>query len=632
MKNFFKFDFSHFKGDTFGGLTASIVALPLALAFGVQSGMGAAAGLYGAFIIGVLAALFGGTPTQISGPTAPMTVISALLIAELLLVFNGDLTSALPTILIIFLLAGLLELSFGILGIGTYIKYIPYPVVSGFMTGIGVIILITQIFPLFGYVPIQDQQLIEQFKPQAEEVILNKILQEEVGEGSLRLENFKETVLRAQTIDEAEVLRESRILVKGETSGVLGSLKYFPHAIRNIKWLEFLLALLTIFIIYGFKRVTTKVPSTLVALLLVSIAAIVMGLEVRTIKDIGEIPLGFPSLQLSIFSEFEISSVLPYLTTALTLAMLGAIDSLLTSVVADNITKTKHDSNQELIGQGIGNSVVALFGGIPGAGATIRTVVNINSGGKTRLSGVIHGLFLLLILMVLGPLASNIPLAVLAGILITVGIGVMDYKGLRAIRKIPRTDAIVMIVVLVLTVFLDLIQAVGIGVVLAALMFMQKMGDVTSNSSRVVTLGQEENDKLWKDERNFPKKFKAAIYIKHLNGPLFFGYTNDFQQMMTQIPDSASHLILRMDKVPYIDQSGLFALDDTLIELVNKKDIVPLIVGIKEQPFYLLQRIDIVPNLVPEAHIFETFDDCVRWIEGHIQDRANPTSYVDGVG
>lgn len=632
MKNFFKFDFSHIKGDAFGGLTAGIVALPLALAFGVQSGMGAAAGLYGAFIIGVIAAIFGGTPTQISGPTAPMTVISALLVAQLLLAYDGNLQAALPTILIIFFLAGILELSFGIFGIGKYIKYIPYPVVSGFMTGIGVIILITQIFPLFGYVPSQDQELINQFKPQAEEVILDKILKDEAGEGILVLENFEETVRRAQKIDEAEILRESKVLVNGETGGVLGSLKYFPRALKNINWLEFILALITIFIIYGFKRITTKIPSTLVALLLVSVAAIGINLDVRTIKDIGEIPLGFPPLQLGIFSGFEITSVLPYITTALTLAMLGAIDSLLTSVVADNITKTKHNSNQELIGQGIGNSVAALFGGIPGAGATIRTVVNISSGGKTRISGVIHGLLLLLILLVLGPLASNIPLAVLAGILITVGIGVMDYKGLRTVRKIPKTDAIVMIVVLILTVFLDLIQAVGIGVVLAALMFMKKMGEVTSDSSRVVTLGHEENDRLWTDERNFPRKFKEEVYIKHLNGPLFFGYTNDFQQVMTQIPDTASHLILRMDKVPYIDQSGVFALDDTLLELINQKNVVPLIVGIKEQPLYLLQRIDIVPDLIPEEHIFDTFDECIRWIEGHVQDDVNQVGDVDNVG
>ena len=230
---------------------------------------------------------------------------------------------------------------------------------------------------------------------------------------------------RAERITEEEILREAETLAKNDSSGVLGAIKTLPRALKGINWLELILGLVTIFIIFGFKKITTKVPSTLVALLVVTIGAIALKLDYRPIE---EIPSGFPIPNLDIFAKFSIGQISPYVFTALTLAFLGAIDSLLTSVVADNMTKTKHKPNQELIGQGIGNSVAAIFGGLPGAGATIRTVVNISSGGTTRLSGMIASVLLLVVLLALGPIASQIPAAVLAGILITVGIGVMDYK------------------------------------------------------------------------------------------------------------------------------------------------------------------------------------------------------------
>lgn len=620
MKNLFKFDFSNIKGDVLGGITAGIVALPLALAFGVQSGLGAAAGLYGAFIIGTVASFFGGTPTQISGPTAPMTVISALLIGGILAANNGELSAALPIILTIFLLAGLLEIVFGIIGIGSYIKYIPYPVVSGFMTGIGVIILITQIFPLLGYIPNNDKELVNNFVPKAEEVLLDKILQEEAGEGILVLENFEETVKRGKLVTPEDIEKEAKLLTKTDASGVIGSLKYLPRAIKNINWIEFLLALASIVIIYGFKRITTTIPSALVALVVITGVVLGFGMDVRMIKDIGEIPSGFPPFKSSIFTNFSLTAILPFIGTVFTLALLGAIDSLLTSVVADNMTKTKHSSNQELIGQGIGNSVSALFGGIPGAGATIRTVVNINAGGKTRISGIIAGLLLLMILLVLGPLASNIPLPVLAGILITVGIGVMDYKGLKAIPKMPKGDVFVMLLVLFLTVFLDLIQAVGIGVVISALIFMKKMSDVTNNQSKIIDWNDSNlAEKPWSDEKDLPKKLQEEVFIKHLNGPLFFGYTSDFQRIMTQIPIASKVVIIRMDKVPYIDQSGLFTLEDVLIDLVNK-DIQVLFTGLKKQPEYRLKSIGIIPDLVPETQVFDKFKDCLDWVNKNVED------------
>jgi len=606
MKNLF--DFKHFKGDMFGGLTAGIVALPLALAFGVSSGLGPSAGLYGAIFVGFFAALFGGTNTQISGPTAPMTAVSMVVIAGIIATFDGDVTKALPAILSVFLLAGLMQVGLGLIGVGKYIKYIPYPVVSGFMTAIGVIILVTQIMPSVGYYPKEDAEFVNRFKPQAEEIILENILKEEAEEGVLVLEDFEETIERAEYITEEQILKEAQTLASNHASGVIGSIKAFPRAFKNIIWLELLLALGTIIIIYGFKRITTKIPSTLIALFVMSGIAIGFGLDYRPIE---EIPSGFPNLNFGIFTDFSFKSITPFIFTASTLALLGAIDSLLTSVVADNMTKTKHKPNRELIGQGIGNSIAAIFGGIPGAGATIRTVVNINAGGRTRLSGMVAGVFLLVIVLSLGPLASKIPAAVLAGILITVGIGVMDYKGLKAIPKMPRTEVLILIVVLVLSSVWNLVYAVGIGMVIASLMFMKKIGDVTADRS---TLESFDRSKAWPDEVDIPKELYKKIFIKHIRGPLFFGSTSYFQQLAEQIPESTKIVIIRMGRMNYLDQSGLFVMEDVLIDLV-KQGKKMLLVKIIEQPQYMLESIDIIPDLIPREQLFDNFEDCLVWIK-----------------
>lgn len=605
MKNLF--NFKYFKGDLFGGITAGIVALPLALAFGVSSGLGPSAGLYGAIFISFFAALFGGTNTQISGPTAPMTAVSMVVIAGILASFEGDVEKALPAILTVFLLAGLMQVGLGFLGLGKYIKYIPYPVVSGFMTAIGVIILITQILPSIGYYPKEDLKFVEQFKPAAEEVILENILLDEVDEGILVLENFEETIKRGKVVSIEQIMTESKTLAGKEASGVLGTIKVLPFALNNINWLELILALGTILIIYGFKRITKAVPSTLVALFVMSGIAIGFGLDYRPIE---EIPSGLPIPKLEMFTDFSFASITPYIFTALTLALLGAIDSLLTSVVADNMTKTKHKPNKELIGQGIGNSIAALFGGIPGAGATIRTVVNINAGGKTRLSGMIAGVLLLMILLALGPIASKIPAAVLAGILITVGIGVMDYKGLKAIPYMPKQEVAIMLIVLVLSSVWNLVYAVGIGLVIASLIFMKIIGDISAKRSEVKSLKEE----AWDDEMGIPENLQEQIFIKHIKGPLFFGTTSDFQALVKQIPLKATSIIIRLDRMPYMDQTGLYVMEEILIDLVKAGKTV-LLVDIIEQPRYMMERIDIIPDLIPQEHIFEDFKKCLSWIK-----------------
>jgi len=602
--------FKHFKGDFFGGITAGIVALPLALAFGVTSGLGPDAGLYGAIFIGIFAALFGGTPTQISGPTAPMTAVSLLVISGIVAANDGDVSKALPIILGVFLLAGLIQIALGFAGVGKYIRYIPYPVVSGFMTAIGVIIIITQLLPILGYYPKEDSAYVASFKAQAEEVLLEKILKEEAGEGYLVLEDFSETQRRAAKVSQEDVLNEAKILAKDQAKSVWGTIKVLSNALKKTNPLELGIALVTILIIFGFKKITTAIPSTLVALLLVS--GISMGFELPY-RSISAIPEGFPMPHLELFTEFKIEAIAPYLFAALSLALLGAIDSLLTSVVADNMTKTKHAPNKELIGQGIGNSIAAIFGGIPGAGATIRTVVNIKSGGKTKLSGVIAGILLLVILMLLGPVASKIPAAVLAGILMTVGIGVMDYKGLKAIPYIPISEVGIMLLVMLLSVFWDLVSAVGIGLVLASLIFMKKMGDVTSEQSHIKALKSNEDAilEVVKEGGQIPEN----VYVKHLNGPVFFGATNELQALSRQLNEHATHLIIRMEKVPYIDQSGLYTLEDILLNL-KQKGIGVSITGIQQQPLYLLKRIKIVPDLIAEKHLFNDFGVCLEYHKG----------------
>lgn len=603
MKNLF----SNIKGDLLGGLTAGIVALPLALAFGVSSGLGPSAGLYGAIFLSFFAALFGGTSTQISGPTAPMTAVSMVIIASIIATNNGSVEQALPYILAVFLLSGVFQILLGLFGLGKYIKYIPYPVVSGFMTAIGVIILITQCLPILGYETKNDQEYVEQFKPLAQEILLEKILLDESKEGLLVLENFEETIKRAGEVNETKIYEEAQSLAKNNSSGVIGTIKTLPRALGGVKWIEVILALSTIFVIYGFKKITTVIPSTLVALFLITGIAVGFSIDYLPIQ---KIPEGFPKIQLGIFSEFSFMQIVPYVGSAITLALLGAIDSLLTSVVADNITKTRHLPNKELIGQGIGNSIGSLFGGIPGAGATIRTVVNIQSGGKTKLSGMVASIALLIILLILSPLASKIPAAVLAGILVTVGIGVMDYKGLKALNKIPKTEVVVMVVVLLLSVLWNLVYAVGIGLILAALFFMKKMGDLSKEEARILSAV---NEKAWMDETQLSNSFLENVFIKHLNGPLFFGFTSEFITVSKQIPKTASIVIIRMDRVPYIDQSGLFALEDVLMDL-NQKNIDCLMVGVKSQPKHLMKSIQIIDKLIPEDRLFESFEDCKNWV------------------
>lgn len=545
-------DFSNLKGDFTGGLVAGVVALPLALAFGVQSGMGATAGLYGAIMVGIFAAIFGGTPTQASGPTGPMTVVSAALVAGAIQI-TGSLESAMGIILLSFLLGGVLQIVFGLLNIAAYVKYFPYPVVSGFMSGVGLIIVILQLFPFVG------------------------------------LSSAKSTFAVLQDL---------------------------PRLFTDFNIYALALGLLTVLIYYVFPLITKAIPSALVALIVAAIASYFLGWDVPII---GDIPSGIPSLKIgTMFSNIPPQAYSLIIEYAAVLAVLGSIDSLLTSVIADNMTKTRHNSNRELIGQGIGNMLSAIFGGIPGAGATKGTVVNINAGGKTRISGVIHGLVLLGVLLGLGSLAAYIPLSVLAGLLIPIGFKIIDTKGLKHLLRVPRADAVVLILVLLITTFGSLIQAVGLGVALACILFMKKASDLGEKGITSESVENLKDEKPWQDELPFYNEFKDKILIKHLNGPLFFGYTTHLKNQIAAIDNKIIALIIRMDQVPLIDQSGLYTLEDIVFDL-EKRGVQVLLVNLQEQPLDKLRSIDIIPDLVEEEHLFPDIKGAFEYLKGSIK-------------
>lgn len=562
---------NNLKGDIFGGITAGIVALPLALAFGIQAfgnisvddvsnigAIGAMAGLCGAIMLGFFASLFCGTQSQISGPTGPMTVITATLISSVWCTMQPhSITTVLLAVSLAGIFCGLFQILFGVLKIGKYIRYIPYPVLSGFMSGIGIIIIFQQIYPLFG---------------------------------------LKSPVL------------------------IVDMITQLPAKIANFDIYALLFGIMTIAIIYLFPLITKKIPATLVALIVVTIISVFIK-KFNPSLTIGEIPSGFPKPFFLANSMNGIDwgavikmSVIP----GLTLAGLGSIDTLLTSVVADNITKTKHNSNKELVGQGIGNIMSGIFGGIGGAGATMRTVVNVKSGGFTKVSGMIHSLFLLTILLGLGRFVKFIPLSVLAGILITVGIGIIDFKGLKDLKKIPRADAVVLLTVLLLTVFVDLLIAVGIGMIIACVLFMKRAGDLVESGYNSGEITVFDKESPWDDEKDVTDDFRNKIYIQRLNGPIFFGSITRFQEVMHDVPNNIKIVIIRMKLVSFMDQSGLYAME-TAIKDLQEKGVHVLMTIIQPQPLYMLTTMKVIPELIPENHTFKTFEDCTQYLKENIK-------------
>ncbi|MGJ3248897.1 MAG: bicarbonate transporter BicA [Elainellaceae cyanobacterium] len=524
--------FQNLQGDIFGGVTAAVIALPMALAFGVASGAGAAAGLWGAVLVGFFAALFGGTPTLISEPTGPMTVVMTAVIANLT---ASNPENGMAMAFTVVMMAGIFQIIFGSLRLGRYVTMMPYTVISGFMSGIGIILVILQIAPFLG-----------QASP---------------------------------------------------SGGVVGTLQAIPDLLTNIQPAETLLAVITVAIIWfmpaKFKRI---IPPQLIALVAGTVLSLMLfpGVDIRRI---GEIPSGFPAMQVPTFSVDQLQLMF---VDAAVLGMLGCIDALLTSMIADSLTRTEHDSNKELIGQGLGNLMSGLFGGLAGAGATMGTVVNIQTGGRTALSGLTRAGILLVVILGAANLASTIPLAVLAGIALKVGIDIIDWGFLKRAHQVSVKGALIMYGVILLTVLVDLIAAVGIGVFVANVLTIERMSAFQSESVRAITdaddaIQLDANEKRWLDEAN------GRVLLFQLSGPMIFGVAKAIAREHNAIRDCDA-IVFDLSDVPHLGVTASLALENAVEEAVEQGRHV-FIVGATGQTKRRLQTLNVF-NLIPSDNLY----------------------------
>ncbi len=549
------------KGDILGGISAGIVTLPVALAYGVTTGLGPMAGMYTAVILGFLGAIFGGTNTQISSPTGAMAVVVALIVAKEVHL-SGSLEKAIPVLVIIFVLTGIFQMLLGLFKLGMNIRYVPFTVVSGFMSGIGIIIIILQMHDIFGVY--------------------------DTGHGSV-----------------PEILMN------------LG------HFIANAHWQSLSIAAATILIIFFFPLITKRVPGSLVALIAVTAISYFFNLDV---KKLGEVEVHLAHLDFRYGQQiFNPQTMVRIFLAALSLALLGSINTLLTAVVADKMTATLHNSNKELFGQGLGNFVAGIFGGFPGSGATACTVANIQSGGRNKLSGIISSTFLLLVLLFGTKIAAQIPNAVLGAILIHIGIVLIDKETLKKVNKIPKADNIVMFTVLILTVFWNLLYAVIIGLVFASFYFMKKMADVVEVDTQKTKVDKivDQVIQTFKDAEGFERR----VLIKTINGPIFFGFSSRFLVSMRNIPHHVEAVIFNMSMVPYIDHSGVRTITE-VIQFLNEKKVNVCFSELSDGNMKLLKGLNVIPNMVDEDHIFDSVEECIMWMHqpGHIENRLeDPT-------
>ena len=493
---------NNLRGDLFGGLTAAVIALPMALAFGVASGAGATAGLWGAVLVGLFAALFGGTPTLISEPTGPMTVVMTAVIAGLT-ARNPE--HGLAMAFTVVMLAGVIQIGFGLLRLGRYVTQMPYTVISGFMSGIGLILIILQLGPFLG-----------QASP------------------------------------------------KG---GVIGTLQSLPELIAGARPLEVCLALITLAILWFTPKQLKKIaPPQLIALLVGTLVSLplVSGFGSEDIRRIGEIASGFPQLQLPMFSGAELQLMV---VDAAVLGMLGCIDALLTSVVADSLTRTEHNSSKELIGQGLGNLVSGLFGGLPGAGATMGTVVNIQSGGRSALSGIFRAVILMLVILVGAPLAAEIPQAVLAGIALKVGVDIVDWDFIKRAHRISLNGALIMYLVIALTVLVDLITAVFVGVFIANILTIDKMSALQSEAIQSVSTGDGDLE-ISDDERELLNQGHGKVLLFQLNGAMIFGVAKAINREHNAISDCRA-VVFDLSKVSHLGVTAALAVENAVEEAIE---------------------------------------------------------------
>ncbi len=525
--------FHNLKGDIFGGLTAAVVALPMALAFGIASGAGASAGLWGAILVGFFAAVFGGTPSLISEPTGPMTVIVTAVIAELM-AKNPE--NGLAMAFTVIMMAGIFQILFGVLRLGKYITMLPYNVISGFMTGIGVILIFLQIAPFIG-----------QQTP------------------------------------------------KG---GVLGVLQNFPTLIANINPWETILGATTLGILFFYPaKLKRLMPPQLVALVIGTAISLIVfrGMDIRTIATIGEITPGLPQLQIPTFTPDNLRLMF---VNAMVLGMVGSIDCLLTCLVADSLTRTEHKSNKELIGQGVANLITGLCGGIAGSGATTATVVSIQAGGRTALAGISRALVLLIVVLWAAPLTSVIPLAVLAGIVLKVGIDIIDWGFLNRVHKISWKAAGIVYSVVLLTVFVDLMVAVAVGVFIANILTIERLDELQSQSVKAIT-DADDQIVLTEEEKQVLDLANGRVLLFHLSGPMIFGVAKAIAREHHAIANY-DVLIVDLGEVPILGVTSSLAIENAIQEAIDAgRDVI--VVGATGKVKRRLEKLGIA-GLIPGNH------------------------------
>lgn len=528
-----RINFRNFRGDFLGGLTAAVVALPMALAFGIASGAGASAGLWGAILVGFFAALFGGTPSLISEPTGPMTVIITAVILE---TTASDPKNGLAMAFTVVMLAGLFQIVFGMLKLGRYITMLPYNVISGFMTGIGVILIFMQMAPFLG----------------------------------------QET----------------------PSGGVIGVIKDLPNLVVNASLWETALGLLTIAILFLYPKSLKKVmPPQLVALVVGTVVSLTLlrNIDIRTIATIGKITPGLPQLQLPTFNSENLRLIF---VNAMVLAMVGSIDCLLTCLVSDSLTRTEHKSNKELIAQGVANLITGLFGGIAGSGATTATVVNIQAGGRTALSGISRALILLVVVLWAAPLTSGIPLAVLAGIVLKVGVDIIDWGFLQRVHKISWKAAGIVYSVVLLTVFVDLMVAVVVGVFIANILTIARLDELQSQSVKAITTGDDQIV-LNQEEKEVLDAANGRVLLFHLNGPMIFGVAKAISREHNAIANY-DVLIVDLSEVPVLGVTSALAIENAIEEATEATREVVLI-GANKKVKSRLEKLGI-GKIIPADH------------------------------
>lgn len=524
-----RFEEFNLKGDLFGGVTTAIVSLPMALAFGVASGAGAQAGLWGAILVGLFAAVFGGSRTLISEPTGPMTVVMAAVLTTMMADYPDQ---GLAMAFTVVMMAGVFQIALGALKLGKYITLMPYSVISGFMSGVGVILVILQLGPFLGQ--------------------------------------------------------------PSPAGGAMGTIMALPDLIRNMHFGELLLGVMTLGILFFMpKKYKRKVPPQLVALVAVTLISMVI-FDTDAIRRIGEIPSGLPSFIMPTFTMDMLSSML---VDALVLGTLGCIDTLLTAVIADSLTRKEHDSNRELMGQGIGNMVSGFFGALPGAGATMGTVVNVQVGARSPVSGIVRGLILLLVVLWFAPLTQPIPMAVLAGIALYVGINILDWSFIKRAHNVSMVPTVIMYGVLLLTVFVDLIYAVGIGVFLANVITIEKLSRVQERNVKAIS-DADDGVPLKKAERELLDKAEGQLLFFYLSGPMIFGVSKAIARQHAAV-DQYRAMVLDLSAVPMIDVTVALALENAMRDALDA-DCEVFLYCPGEQTMEQLERLEIRQWLKPE--------------------------------